>query len=146
VARADKREASEAKTNGATLGFEQKLWQAADKLRNNMDLLPFAMFFADLGIDIDTDFPEGSKANRLRAFLRGADPARAAQVLEAMLARRGTRAGDDALPQLAKVKHLIFGNNSFQNGNSSLGGWARAGHVGSPANYSTPSNSSSRRS
>src|SRR4051812_30987180 len=23
--------------NGATLGFEQKLWQAADKLRNNMD-------------------------------------------------------------------------------------------------------------
>lgn len=25
------------KTNGATLGFEAKLWQAADKLRNNMD-------------------------------------------------------------------------------------------------------------
>ena len=24
-------------TNGATLGFETKLWQAADKLRNNMD-------------------------------------------------------------------------------------------------------------
>jgi len=24
-------------TNGATLGFEQKLWQAADKMRNNMD-------------------------------------------------------------------------------------------------------------
>lgn len=23
--------------NGATLGFEQKLWQAADALRNNMD-------------------------------------------------------------------------------------------------------------
>jgi hypothetical protein len=23
--------------NGATLGFEAKLWQAADKLRNNMD-------------------------------------------------------------------------------------------------------------
>jgi type I restriction enzyme M protein len=23
--------------NGATLGFEQTLWQAADKLRNNMD-------------------------------------------------------------------------------------------------------------
>ena len=23
--------------NGATLGFEQKLWAAADKLRNNMD-------------------------------------------------------------------------------------------------------------
>ena len=25
------------KANGATLGFEAKLWQAADKLRNNMD-------------------------------------------------------------------------------------------------------------
>ncbi len=23
--------------NGANLGFEQKLWQAADKMRNNMD-------------------------------------------------------------------------------------------------------------
>ena len=23
--------------NGATLGFEEKLWQAADKLRSNMD-------------------------------------------------------------------------------------------------------------
>ena len=25
------------KNNGATIGFEAKLWQAADKLRNNMD-------------------------------------------------------------------------------------------------------------
>ncbi|MDO8671891.1 MAG: type I restriction-modification system subunit M N-terminal domain-containing protein, partial [Dehalococcoidia bacterium] len=25
------------KSNGANLGFEEKLWQAADKLRNNMD-------------------------------------------------------------------------------------------------------------
>lgn len=24
-------------SNGANLGFEQKLWQAADKLRSNMD-------------------------------------------------------------------------------------------------------------
>jgi type I restriction enzyme M protein len=24
-------------SNGANLGFEAKLWQAADKLRNNMD-------------------------------------------------------------------------------------------------------------
>lgn len=24
-------------SNGANLGFEQKLWQSADKLRNNMD-------------------------------------------------------------------------------------------------------------
>ena len=26
-----------AKNNGANLGFEQKLWASADKLRNNMD-------------------------------------------------------------------------------------------------------------
>lgn len=25
------------KSNGANLGFEQKLWQAADKMRSNMD-------------------------------------------------------------------------------------------------------------
>lgn len=25
------------KNNGATVGFEAKLWQAADKLRNNLD-------------------------------------------------------------------------------------------------------------
>jgi type I restriction enzyme M protein len=24
--------------NGVNLGFEEKLWQAADKLRNNMDV------------------------------------------------------------------------------------------------------------
>ena len=28
---------SKRQQNGATLGFEAKLWQAADKLRNNMD-------------------------------------------------------------------------------------------------------------
>ncbi len=31
------RPAEEASSSGATLGFESKLWQAADKLRNNMD-------------------------------------------------------------------------------------------------------------
>ena len=31
------RKAEKATTNGANLGFEEKLWQAADKLRNNMD-------------------------------------------------------------------------------------------------------------
>ena len=28
---------SKNRSNGANLGFEEKLWQAADKLRNNMD-------------------------------------------------------------------------------------------------------------
>jgi type I restriction enzyme M protein len=35
--RAGKHKPAEERTNGAALGFEQKLWQAADKLRNNMD-------------------------------------------------------------------------------------------------------------
>ena len=35
--RAGKPAAAEEKPNGATLGFETKLWQAADKMRNNMD-------------------------------------------------------------------------------------------------------------
>ncbi|MBK9262335.1 MAG: SAM-dependent DNA methyltransferase [Polyangiaceae bacterium] len=34
---ADKPAGQSAETSGATLGFEAKLWQAADKLRNNMD-------------------------------------------------------------------------------------------------------------
>jgi hypothetical protein len=29
--------------NGATLGFEAKLWQAADKLRNNMDAAEYSL-------------------------------------------------------------------------------------------------------
>jgi len=31
------RAAKNASSNGAVLGFEEKLWKAADKLRNNMD-------------------------------------------------------------------------------------------------------------
>ncbi len=31
------KQAAEKRANGATLGFEAKLWQAADKMRNNMD-------------------------------------------------------------------------------------------------------------
>jgi type I restriction enzyme M protein len=34
---AGKRKTNSKEPNGATLGFEQKLWQAADALRNNMD-------------------------------------------------------------------------------------------------------------
>lgn len=67
----------------------------------------FAEFFADLGIDIDQEYPEGSKANRLRAFLRGADASRVAQTLEALLDHRGTREGDDSSTNIAKVKNLI---------------------------------------
>jgi hypothetical protein len=67
----------------------------------------FVAFFADLGIDIDQEFPEGSKANRLRAFLRGADASRVSRVLEALLEHRGLREEDNASVNLAKVKGLI---------------------------------------
>jgi len=67
----------------------------------------FAEFFADLGVDIDQEFPEGSKANRLRAFLRSSDPPRVALVLEALLEHRGTHDGDDASTEIVKVKNLI---------------------------------------
>jgi hypothetical protein len=67
----------------------------------------FAMFFAELGIDIDADFPEGSKANRMRGFLVAAEPARAVQVLEALLAHRGTCEGDESSRHLEKVNSLV---------------------------------------
>jgi hypothetical protein len=67
----------------------------------------FAMFFADLGIDIDKDFPDGSKANRLRDFLRSRDPLLVARVLEALLEHRGDKDGDDSSPELTKYEYLI---------------------------------------
>jgi hypothetical protein len=67
----------------------------------------FSEFFADLGIDIDRDFPDGSKANRLRAFLRSSDAPRVARSLEALLEYRGTRDGDEASTNIVKVKDLI---------------------------------------
>ena len=67
----------------------------------------FAMFFADLGIDIDKDFPDGSKGTRLRAFLRAADPHVAARVLEGLLTHRGSREGDDDNRQLMRYRGVI---------------------------------------
>lgn len=37
MAKSTKNNSSNGKQNGATLGFEEKLWQAADKLRGHMD-------------------------------------------------------------------------------------------------------------
>jgi len=59
------------KGNGANLGFEQKLWQAADKMRNNMDAaeykhvvlgLIFLKYISDAFIEIYNELkndPEG---------------------------------------------------------------------------------------
>jgi hypothetical protein len=69
----------------------------------------FAEFFADLGIDIDHLYPptEGSKAHRLRTFLRESDDAQVAQVLEALWEQRGSSEGDEGSTNVAKVKNLI---------------------------------------
>ena len=73
----------------------------------NFNNRTFAGFFADLGIDIDHEYPEGSKANRLRTFLRSADAIRVAQALEALLNHRGSRDGDDSSTSLAKAKNIV---------------------------------------
>lgn len=65
----------------------------------------FRHFFADLGIDIDTTI--ASKAKRLRAFLREAEPEQAARTLEALLEYRGVKDGDDSSVNLVKGKNLI---------------------------------------
>jgi len=67
----------------------------------------FAHFFAELGIDIDHDQPEGSKATRLRAFLRDAHPALVARVLEALLEHRGERDDDANNKNVIKYKNVI---------------------------------------
>lgn len=67
----------------------------------------FTRFFADLGINIDQEFPDGSKANRLRAFLRSSDAPRVANVLEKLLKYRRTRNGDDTSTDIVKVEDLI---------------------------------------
>jgi hypothetical protein len=64
----------------------------------------FSMFFADLGTDIDAEFPDGSKANRLRAFLRSADPPRVARALDA---HRGARDGDETSGDLTKARNVV---------------------------------------
>lgn len=73
----------------------------------NFNNRTFARFFADLGVDIDQEVPDGSKANRLRTYLRSADHGLVAQVLEALLEHRGVRDGDEASTSLAKVKNLV---------------------------------------
>ena len=43
------RKSAQNKANGANLGFEEKLWQAADKLRGSIDAAPAAPFAVELG-------------------------------------------------------------------------------------------------
>lgn len=67
----------------------------------------FAMFFADLGIQVEPEESGLSKANRLRGFLRSGAPSDVARVLAALLDYRGKREGDSTLPALQKYRETV---------------------------------------
>lgn len=67
----------------------------------------FAMFMADLGVEIEDEEAGLSKANRLRAVLRSASPPEVARVLAALLEHRGAREGDDQLAALDRYRALV---------------------------------------
>ena len=63
-----------AKNNGANLGFEEKLWQSADKLRNNMDAaeykhvvlgLIFLKYISDAFLEVYTELKKEGDKERL---------------------------------------------------------------------------------
>src|SRR5579883_2839667 len=61
--------------NGATLGFEQTLWQAADKLRNNMDAAEYKhVVLGLLFLKYISDAFEEKHAALLAQQVQGADP------------------------------------------------------------------------
>jgi hypothetical protein len=67
----------------------------------------FAMFFADLDVEIEPEESGLSKANRLRAFLRSGTPSEVARVLAALLDARGEREGDKTFAALRKYKEIV---------------------------------------
>jgi len=67
----------------------------------------FDMFFADLGLAVDDTSNGGSKANRLRTFLRTQPAGQVGRVLTELLKYRGTQNGDDAFAALPKYEAAI---------------------------------------
>lgn len=67
----------------------------------------FAMFFADLDVEMEPDELGRSKAKRLREFLRTASPAEVARVLVALLEHRSERESDDTSGHVARYKATI---------------------------------------
>lgn len=62
-------------TNGATVGFEQKLWQAADALRNNMDAAEYKHVVLGLiFLKYISDAFEAKHAELVEQITQGADP------------------------------------------------------------------------
>src|SRR2546426_12430121 len=61
--------------NGATLGFEQKLWQAADALRNNMDAAEYKHVVLGLiFLKYISDAFEAKHTELVAEKSKGADP------------------------------------------------------------------------
>src|SRR2546425_12163830 len=61
--------------NGATLGFEQKMWQAADALRNNMDAAEYKHVVLGLiFLKYISDAFEAKHAELAAQTAQGADP------------------------------------------------------------------------
>ena len=61
-------------SNGANLGFEQKLWQSADKLRNNMDAAEYkhvvlGLIFLKYISDAFSEVYRGLKADNWADFI-----------------------------------------------------------------------------
>jgi len=67
----------------------------------------FDMFFGDLDLIVDDTSNGGSKANRLRTFLRTQPASQAGRVLTELLKYRGTQDGDDTLAALPKYQAII---------------------------------------
>src|SRR5580692_5856023 len=69
------RSKSDGKDNGATLGFEAKLWQAADALRNNMDAAEYKhVVLGPIFLKYISDAFEAKHAELDAQRSEGADP------------------------------------------------------------------------
>jgi type I restriction enzyme M protein len=69
------RSKSNGKDNGATLGFEAKLWQAADALRNNMDAAEYKhVVLGPIFLKYISDAFEAKHAELDAQRSEGADP------------------------------------------------------------------------
>ena len=73
----------------------------------NFNNRTFAMFFADLDVEIEPEESGLSKANRLRACLRSGSPNEVARVLAALLEVRDEREGDETSAALKRYKAIV---------------------------------------
>jgi Abortive infection C-terminus len=98
---------SGAVVTGIELAAIEGVFDARNGYVLNFGDADFAGFFGDLGIDIENEVPKLSKGKRLRAYLQKADGQRVAQVVDALLKRRGSRDGDETSADFLKVKNLL---------------------------------------